>query len=534
MMYDKLAALLFPNIDKDISYYEEIYPERDVKFVTRFAPSPTGFLHIGSLYTAYISSIMAKQNNGIMLLRIEDTDSKREVADGKKNIVSDLKNFNINIDEGISNGNYGPYVQSERKIIYQTFVKYLVSIGLAYPCFLTENEISDIRKQQEINKEQQGIYGKYAYSRGLSFDEIKNKIESGISYVIRLKNDFAPGKIICEDLIKGKIEFPTNELDIVLLKSDGIPTYHLAHVIDDHLMRVTHVIRGDEWLSSLPIHYQLFKIFGFKIPKYAHISPITKKEGNTIRKLSKRKDKECLVSYYEELGIPSEVIKLYFNTLINPNYEEWYNSNSTNEFLFSFKKMPIGGSLFDSDKLFSISRIYFSRLTASELFDRASNYYKVHDLDFYNELVSDYDYSINMLNIERNIKKPRKDISCYSDIKKYFWYFFDKYFNSMNSCKQYNNYDISLLKEYVNFYKHSDDKDTWYSRLKSFSFDRGYSPSVKEYNSNPNLYKGHIGNVCEMLRVALTSSLETPDIYEIMQVMGENRVLDRINSFVNK
>lgn len=535
MDYQLLADLLFPNVSSDISYYENLYTERFNKFVTRFAPSPTGFLHIGSLYTAYISSIMAKQNDGIMLLRIEDTDAKREVIDANKLIVRDLNNFNINIDEGIDSGNYGPYIQSKRVNIYHTYVKYLIEKGLAYPCFLTEEEISDIRKHQEINKEHIGIYGKYACYRDLSLEEIKKKLKSNTNYVIRLKS---PGnfdeRFTFEDLIKGKIEFPSNDLDIVLLKSDMVPTYHLAHVIDDHLMRVTHVIRGEEWLSSLPIHYQLFRIFNFKIPKYAHISPLTKKEGNTVRKLSKRKDKECLVSYYEEVGIPDEVIKIYFNTLINADYESWYNSKSDNEFKFTFKKMPVGGSLFDYDKLINISKTYFSRLTAKELLDKVLEYYKKYDIDFYNTLSKNLDYSINILSIERNIKKPRKDISSYSNIKSYFWYFFDEYFYKLNRWNEYENIDNNLLEKYIECYDYKDDKDTWYTRLKEFASKNGYSPSVKEYNDNPNSYKGHIGDVCESIRVALTSLRETPDIYEIMQVMGYDKVIKRINEFINR
>lgn len=533
MDYKRLADLIFPNVSSDISYYENLYPERLNKFVTRFAPSPTGFLHIGSLYTAYISSIMAKQNDGVMILRIEDTDSAREIESAKEAIIRDLNNFDINIDEGINSGNYGPYIQSDRVSIYHSYVKYLIENNLAYPCFLTEEEISDIRKHQEINKERIGIYGKYACYRDLSFDEIKKKIESNSSYVIRLKS---PGnfdeRFSFEDLIKGKIEFPSNDLDIVLLKSDMVPTYHLAHVIDDHLMRVTHVIRGEEWLSSVPIHYQLFRIFNFKIPKYAHISPITKRDGNTVRKLSKRKDKECLVSYYEELGIPSEVIKLYFNTLINADYEAWYN-NPSNEFKFTFKKMPVGGSLFDYDKLINISKTYFSRLTAKELLDKSLGYYKKYDIDFYNVLNKNLYYSINMLNIERNVKKPRKDISSYSDIKKMYWYFFDEYFYKIDKCT-YNKCDIDVLKEYINTYDPNDDNDTWYQKIKDLSTNLGYSSNVKEYNLNPTNYKGHIGDVCEMIRVAITSLVISPDIYEIMHVMGYDRVIKRINGFIDR
>lgn len=535
MDYKSIADLIFPSVNSDISYYENLYPERLNKFVTRFAPSPTGFLHIGSLYTAYISSIMAKQNDGVMILRIEDTDSVREVENAKEAIIRDLNNFDINIDEGIDNGDYGPYTQSDRVSIYQTYVKYLIEKGFAYPCFLTEEEISNIRKKQELNKERIGIYGKYACYRDLSFEEIKKKIDSNTNYVIRLKSSGNfDERFSFEDLIKGKIEFPSNDLDIVLLKSDMVPTYHLAHVIDDHLMRVTHVIRGEEWLSSIPIHYQLFRIFNFKIPKYTHISPITKRDGNGIRKLSKRKDKECLVSFYEELGIPSEVIKLYFNTLINADYEAWYNNTPSNEFKFNFKKMPVGGSLFDIDKLINISKTYFSRLTAKELLDKSLEYYKKYDIDFYNVLSNNLQYSLNMLNIERNIKKPRKDISSYSDIKKMYWYFFDEYFFELKIFENYEKCDIDVLRKYINIYNPDDDNDTWYEKIKQLCEELGYSSSVKEYNLNPNSYKGHVGDICEMIRIAITSLRVSPDIYEIMQVMGYDRVISRINMFINR
>ena len=358
-METQLAELLFPNIDKEPSYYEKIYPKRSEKVVTRFAPSPTGFVHLGSLYAAFLNRMFADQENGIFYVRIEDTDQKREVENGVLKIKEGLDYFNIDVDESPFNeGNYGPYIQSHRSDIYQTYVKDLVKKGLAYPCFCTEEELKNIRCEQESLKIVTGYYGKWAVCRNMSFDEIKKRIENNESYVIRLRTpNISDEKVECVDLIKGSIYFPVNNIDIVLLKSDGLPTYHLAHVIDDHLMHTTHVIRGDEWLSSMPLHLQLASVLGFETPNYVHISPLTKKEGKSIRKLSKRKDPELAISYYQEMGIPVEALKLYFATIANSNFEEWYNQNPTkniSDFNFTFNKMPVGGTLFDIDKLINL------------------------------------------------------------------------------------------------------------------------------------------------------------------------------------
>lgn len=540
-MKKELSELLFPNITKDINYYLEMYPRRDVSdkaIITRFAPSPTGFIHIGSLYTAFICNQFAKETNGVYFLRIEDTDQKRKIDNGINLMLNDLKKFNINFDEGPGIwGIYGPYIQSERREIYQTFAKDLISKGLAYPCFMSEEEIKDIREKQSASKERIGIYGRYARDRDLSYDEVKKRINDGMSYIIRLRSTGDESKRIAyHDLIKGNIEFPENDMDIVLIKSDGLPTYHFAHVIDDYLMGTTHVIRGEEWLSSVPVHLELFKVLNFKTPKYGHLSPLTKKDGNSVRKLSKRYDKECAMKYYEELGIPSEALSIYFATLINANFEPWYMQNKDSrveDYKFEFSKMKSGGTLFDLEKLKSICKLYFSRKTAESLYDEVLEYTKSYDKEFYEILFNDREYAIKVFNIERNKAKPRKDIAAYSDVRKETSYMFNDLFK-YDKDMDYSMYDKEVLVDYINnVYDINDSHDEWYDKLTDYAYSVGYAKSSKEYNLDSTSYKGHIGTFCEMLRVALTGRLQTPDLYEIMAVLGIDEIKSRLNKFMN-
>ena len=392
----ELAELIFPNIKHDREYYEKMYPERNLPegaMVTRFGPSPTGFVHMGSLLVAFIDAIYAKQSQGKFFLRIEDTDQKRSVENGIEGIFNDLKAFDIIPDESpLAGGEYGPYIQSERNEIYQTYVKDLIVQGYAYPCFMKEEEIASIREEQEINKTKLGIYGHYAVDRDLDLEEVKSRIAAGEEYVLRLKSPGnANNTVELVDCIKGKMKFPEHDMDTVLLKKDGTPTYHFAHAIDDHLMHTTHVIRGDEWVSSVPLHIQLFQILGFKQPEYAHIAPVTKKEEGTIRKLSKRKDPEAKVSYYEEVGLPIEAVKLYLATILNSNFEEWYLNNTDKkieDFTFTFDKMAIGGTLIDLDKLNNISKTYFSRKSGEEVYEETLKYTEKFDQE-YNQLLKD-------------------------------------------------------------------------------------------------------------------------------------------------
>lgn len=540
-MNEPLAELLFPHIDKNIEDYEALYPKRNVEgYVTRFAPSPTGFVHIGSLYTSYISYLMAHQSKGICYLRIEDTDQKREVEHGIEGIIIDLKEFGITFDEGpLQGGKYGPYIQSERKNIYQACVKELVKKGLAYPCFMSEEELNDIRKKQEEKKERIGIYDKYAKYRDCSYEEIVKKIEQGKKYVIRLKsNGKFENKVDFHDEIKGDISFPENDLDVVLLKEDGIPTYHLAHVVDDHFMRTNLVIRGDEWLSSIPMHHQLFEVLGFKRPLYAHISPLTKREGDTTRKLSKRKDPECSVSYYYEKGIPTEALKLYFKTIMNPDFEQYYLEHPREvNFIFELRKMPVGGTLFDEEKLDNIAKTYFSYLSAEEIYEGLLSYSKAYDEEFYHLLVKDKERMLSILNIERGGERPRKDIGCYRDVKLLYWYFFARYFEEQYDEKlsllDTSNYDLKMIAEYFKtVYEEEDDENTWFTKVKEFASSFGYAKEVKEYKKSPDAYKGHIGLVCEMIRVATCLEKKTPNLYHILKVLGKQECIRRVEKML--
>ena len=550
MTNKELADLLLPGVDSDIQKYEEMYPKRQLgekAVVTRFAPSPTGFVHMGSLFQSFISRKVASDTNGVFFLRVEDTDQKRLVENSVKGIVDDLKNFEIEIDEGMINeeeekGLYGPYIQSKRKDIYQSDVKYLLEQGKAYPCFCSAEEIEETRLLQEKKKQRIGYYGRFAKCRRLTPEQIQEKVEKGESFIIRLKShgDFEH-KIKAHDLIKGTLEFPENDLDIVILKSDGLPTYHFAHLVDDHLMRTTHVIRGDEWLSSLPLHLQLFETFGFEAPKYAHISPIMKEENGIKRKLSKRKDPEAAVSYYHEKGIPVEAVKLYLMTLANTNFEQWYDCNkdkSLADFPFDFKKMSTSGGLFDVEKLLNISRNYISRLSAKEVYDGLTNWAQVHDTEFYQVLVDHKDYAISVFNVEREQKKPRKDYGCYSDIKEQTWYMFDELYEKHE--KEYVFQTISDKEEIANileaymekYYHETDSKEEWFDHMKDLADEFGYAREVKEYKENPEAYKGHIGDISLVLRIVLTTRSMTPDLYDIMTILGKDRIFERYSAWI--
>ena len=538
----ELAELLFPNIKHDRNYYENMYPERKLKegaMVTRFGPSPTGFVHMGSLFGSFCDSVFAKQSNGIFYLRIEDTDQKRSIENGIDGIFSDLDAFDIVPDESsIVGGEYGPYIQSERTEIYQTYVKDLIIRGYAYPCFMTEEEIAAIREEQEINKTKLGIYGVYAVDRDLSLGEIKEKLNNSEEYVIRLKS---PGNSKNEvefiDLVKGKIKFPENDMDLVLLKKDGTPTYHLAHVIDDHLMHTTHVIRGDEWVSSIPLHIQLFDILGFDRPQYVHTAPITKKDDGGIRKLSKRKDPEAKVSYYDEVGIPIDAVKLYLATILNSNFEEWYLNNSEksiDDFTFSFDKMAVGGTLFDLDKLNNISKTYFSRKSGEDVYNETLAWANKHDLEYAKLLEENKDDMIKFLSIEKDGDRPRKDIAKYSDVKEEFSYAIDSMFIEENYSKNESNkvYDIDLVLDYINNYLDLDvTNEEWFNKVREFAVENGYAATPKEYKKNPDDYKGHVGDICEAIRVMITGRMKSPDLFSIMKVLGKSRILDRIDLY---
>ena len=546
MTNKELADLIFPNINKTIEDYEKMYPERNLKegaMVTRFAPSPTGRVHMGNLFASFIPEVFAKQSDGTFILRIEDTDGKRAIENGVELILEDLKNYNYQIDEDpINGGNYGPYIQTKRKEIYQAFAKYLIEIGRAYPCFCTEEELSEMRKVQEEKKDRIGYYGHYAKCRNLTYEEVKKHIDNNDKFVIRLKSmgDFNK-KMVFKDLIKGTIELPENDIDQVLIKSDGIPPYAFAHVVDDHLMRVTHITRDDSYISSVPYHFEIWDAFKFKKPKFAHILPLCVKDNGNIRKISKRKDPEAAISFYHEKGIPTEAIKLYLATLLNSNFEEWYLQNQDKtyrDFKFTFNKMSTSGTLFDLEKLLNISKNYISKLSKEEVYDGLLKYTKEFDLEFYKLIEKYEEYTKNILNIEREQKKPRKDYDSYSSIKPQIWYMYDELFDDYN--KEYEYQSITdkeeinkILTLYMDKYFDISDKDIWFNNIKELCDELGYASDMKEYKVHPENFKGNVADVSTVLRVSLTTKSMTPDLYEIMRLLGKDRINKRYKKIDN-
>jgi glutamyl-tRNA synthetase len=547
MTNKELADLMYPNVSKTISDYEKMYPERNLPegaVVSRYAPSPTGFVHVGNMLACFIENFVPNQTEGVFYLRIEDTDQKREIEGGIENIVDAIKTIGLDYKEGVVSkdkevGEYGPYIQSKRIDIYHTFAKYMIENDLAYPCFCTQEEIDASREEQKINKTRIGYYGEYAVCRNLTNEERAEKIKAGCPYTIRLKSrgNFN-NKVKFHDLVKGDVTFPENDQDIILIKSDGVPLYHFAHVVDDHLMRTTHVLRGEDWLPSVPVHLELFNMFGFKLPEYAHLGlvMIVDKEG-TKRKISKRKDQDFAIKHFREIGMPEAAMQEYLITIANSTFEGWRDNNldkDINEYKFDFSKIG-SNPLFDYSKLLNISRNYISKLSAEVVYTKLVEWSKVYDLDFY-DLISKYkDYTISILNIEREQAKPRKDFACYSEIKSYIWYMFDELFNSCDKNYEWQNItDISEIKNIMNvyiskYYDSNDDKDTWFSKMKELANELGYASNVKDYKNNPDNYKGSIVDISMVIRVCLTTKSMTPDLYDIMKLLGVDRIKDRIN-----
>ena len=546
MGYKELADLIFPDA-KDVSYYEEKYPERNLKegaVVTRFAPSPTGFVHIGGLYQSLVAKKIAKQTDGVFFVRIEDTDQKREVENGVSEILTSLKEYDLSPDEslntdGTDNGNYGPYIQSKRKDIYQAYAKSLLEKGLAYPCFCSAEDLNEIRENQTKARQRTGYYGTWTRCRNMPVDMAIEKIKNGDSYIVRLKSPGNPDKKIKhKDLIKGNIEFPENDQDIVIIKSDGLPTYHFAHAVDDHLMRTNLVIRADEWVASVPLHLQLFYMLGFKPPKYAHIAPIMKEEDGNKRKLSKRKDPEAAVSYYREEGIPKEAVIEYLMNIANSNFEAWRKGNkdkSIDDFNFDIKKMGVSGALFDMVKLLDVSKTVISTYSAEKVLEDVLNWSNIYDKDLYELLNRDKEYALKIFGIERGNVKPRKDIAKWSDVKDSIIYMFDDRFLTSNIEYEYQKVtDEDEIKKIVTtyfdkYYDENDDKQTWFNKMKDLSEELGYAREVKEYKNNPDSYKGHVGDISTVIRVKVTGRANTPDLYEILQVLGKESILKRVN-----
>lgn len=543
--YKELAQLLFPDIDKSTDYYENLYPTRNLKEgarVTRFAPSPTGFLHLGNLFACSVAYKTAKTTDGVFYVRVEDTDQKRKVEGAVEVMLQGLKTYGITADEGVmpdgsQKGDYAPYIQSQRKEIYQTYAKWLVEQGLAYPCFCSADDLEALRQQQE-NDDIKGYYGKYAKCRDLSYEQVKANIDAGMSWTLRLRS---PGdvskKCYFDDMIKGKIEMPENVIDVVLLKTDGIPTYHFAHVIDDHLMRTTHVIRGDEWIASVALHIQLFKVLGFKPVKYAHVAPLMKEENGNKRKLSKRKDPELAVTYYEQEGFPAESVNEYMLTIMNSNFEDWRRTNKDadiNSFPFNLKKMSVSGALFDLVKLTDVSKNVICTMTAQEVFDKSYEWAKEYNKQLAALYEKDKAYATSVLNIDRGNKKPRKDIAKWSDIMDYISYMYDETFEK--NYELTGNATPELAADVLELYKDivdvNDDKDTWFAKIKELCPQVGCTPNVKEYKQNPDAYRGHVGDVSTVIRVALTGRTNTPDLFAITALLGADRVRERIENAI--
>ena len=545
---NEMAQLLFPDITKTPDDYEKEYPNRDLPEgakVTRFAPSPTGFLHIGSLFAAFVSQRAAKATDGVFYLRIEDTDKKREVENGVTGMVEGLNDFGIYPDEGMidevnSKGAYAPYIQSKRTPIYQAYVKALVEQGMAYPCFMTEEEISAVREKQEQEKVLPGIYGEYAKYRDITAEEAKKLIDEGREYVVRLKSPGKPdGKVSFKDAVKGTIEMPENILDVVLLKKNGTPTYHFAHAVDDHLMHTTDVTRGDEWISSAPIHLQLFRVLGFKAPRYAHISPIMKEDAETggKRKLSKRKDPEAAVTYYKETGFPKEAVLEYLMTIANSNFEDWRRANAAaplDEFKFSLSKMSKAGALFDLVKLNDISKNYISTLDKETVYNEAVEWAKDYNKKLYDILTADEEYAKTIFGIERGNAKPRKDIAKWSDIEDYIAYFYNDIWDRQRDfAENVSNADaIEIIEEYKKLYDPSAQSEDWFPTVRDMAEKLGFAKAPKEYKKNPDMYKGHVGDVAGVIRVAATGRRNTPDLCEILHTLGADEVEKRFDEAI--
>lgn len=540
-----LANLIFPNIDKTVEDYEKMYPERNLNSnqkVTRFAPSPTGYMHIGGVYQALIDFMLAKNSDGIFYLRNEDTDSTREVNDATKLIMKTLKEYEILPDEyEYENeivGNYGPYVQSERKEIYHAFIKRLIEIGRAYPCFCKKEELDSMRKRQEERKKRTGYYGVYAKCKKLSVEEQIERIKNGEPYVIRFrsKGNF-DNKIPFVDLGKGKLSLSENDIDDVIMKSDNmLPTYHFAHVVDDHLMRTTHVVRGEEWLPSVTKHIEMFEAFGFKAPIYIHTPLLIKKDGNNVRKISKRKDPEASMSYYDQEGYPKLAVIESLMTIINSNYEEWHTANPDKkytDFIYNPDKMSSSGALYDLMKLDDISKNMISKMTKEEVYKESYEWASKYSQSLKDIIDKDVEYYKGILNIEREQKNPRKDIAKYSDIESLIWYMYDELFNPdvYEWGKVTDPSEISkILKTYMDKY-YTEDKDEWFNQVKLLADELGYASNMKEYKKNPDDFKGNVADIATVIRVALTSKSQTPDLYEILKLFGRDRVIKRFEKF---
>ncbi len=545
MDYQALADLLFPNVTETPDQVQARFPKRELKegaVVTRMAPSPTGFVHLGNLVQGMISERMAHQSEGVLFLRVEDTDAKREVPGAVEILINSLQHYNIHFDEGATiegdNGLYGPYRQRQRAAIYHVFAKKLVSEGKAYPCFCTEEDLTAIHEQQEANKENFGYYGKYAMWRDRPMEDIQTQIDAGNPWVLRFRSEGSiENQFKFDDLVKGKLTITENDIDHVLLKSDGIPTYHFAHAVDDELMRTTHVVRGDEWLPSLPFHIQLFKALGFKLPKYVHIGPLMKMDGNSKRKLSKRKDPELALTYYKGEGFPVPAMREYLMTVLNSNFEDWRRANPDADietFKFSPKKLNPAGSLFDYAKLVDVSKNVISRMDAATVYSLLTEWAQEFDPDFGAKLAQNPDYATAILAIGRGGKKPRKDLATWKDAKDYMGFFFDEYLDAPVFDEKFEKSVVAdALNRFLQKFDIADDSNTWFTKVKEITEDMGFTTDMKAYKADPTAFPGTVADISTFIRQAVTGKTNSPDLYTVMQILGKDRTVARIQAVID-
>ncbi|MBR4971514.1 MAG: glutamate--tRNA ligase [Oscillospiraceae bacterium] len=545
MDYQALAALLFPNVTQTPEELEARFPQRELPegaIVTRMAPSPTGFVHLGNLVQGLTAERMAHQSGGILFLRVEDTDAKREVAGAVEVLINTLKHYGIQFDEGATidgdNGQYGPYRQRQRAEIYHVYAKKLVAQGQAYPCFCTEEELAAMRETQEANKENTGYYGKYAMWRDRTMEDIQAQLAAGNPWVLRFKSDGSiENQFKFDDLVKGKLTITENDIDHVLLKSDGIPTYHFAHAVDDHLMRTTHVVRGDEWLPTLPFHIQLFKALDFKLPKYVHIGPLMKMDGTSKRKLSKRKDPELALTFYKAEGFPVEAVYEYIMTILNSNFEDWRRANpdaAADTFKFSPKKLNPAGSLFDYAKLTDVSKNVISKMDAPTVCTLLTEWAQEFEPEFGAKLSADPEYATKILAIGRGGKKPRKDLAVWKDAKEYMGFFYDEYLTTPVFDEKFSKETIkTALEKFLAVYDYADDASVWFEKVKAITEEMGFTTDMKAYKADPNAFPGTVADISNFIRLAVTGKTNAPDLHTVMQILGKERSLARIQTAID-
>ena len=549
MDYDKLAELLFPNITKTPEDYEKEYPPRDLPegaMVTRMAPSPTGFIHLGNLYGALADERLAHTTGGVCFLRIEDTDEKREVEGAVPVLLDTLSYFGISFDEGANkdgeSGAYGPYTQSKRAEIYQAMVKHLIRQGKAYPCFMTEEELDEIREEQKAAKLDPGIYGSYARHRDLTYEEVEARIKAEEEFVIRFRSNGDASKYFkASDAIRGTISMPENVQDVVILKKTGLPTYHFAHVVDDHLMRTTHVVRGEEWMASVPIHVQLFEAMGWPVPVFCHNTVLMKidEETGQKRKLSKRKDPELSLEYYKKQGYFPEAVREYLMTILNSDYEEWRIANPDADyrtFAFSPSKMSDSGTLFDLNKLNDVSKDVLARKSAEEIYDFMTGWAEEYHPDLYRLFTENKDMLLKVFDIDRGGEKPRKDLVYAEQIFEFIKYFFDDHFvyESEWPAEVSAEDRREILRRYIEGYDPADDNQAWFEKIRGITADMGYAVKPKDFKKNPDMYKGHVGHVSGVIRIAVTGRASSPDLWTVQQIMGPDMVRSRIEKAMER